>query len=297
MGAKFLPVPSKLLLFGEHTVLLGSPALTMPLWKFCARLRIPGADYTDETLESTAWLKEFYNYLNEHPDWFDGHLHLRHIKDSLKRKMYLESQIPIGYGLGSSASVCVAVYKVFGKTNLKEPSVLKLLYSRMESFFHGKSSGMDPLAIHFNQPVLVDQGRVNFLEQSHKLIDDDIHIYLLDSGIARNAGAMIELFQEEMQSLEFKNPFQQKYLPILETIKERAASQLSVDWKLIKALSDQQLTLFHKLIPEPVSEVWKQTSKSDHTCIKVLGAGGGGFFLVFSKKEITELQGYKLIAI
>jgi len=211
--------------------------------------------------------------------------------------MFFESQIPIGYGLGSSASVCVAIYKAFGKTDTQETSVLKLLYSRMESFFHGKSSGMDPLTIHLNQPILADQGKINILEQGQTLIEEGVRIYLLDSCIPRNSSSMIECFQQEMQSPEFKSEYQRAYLPILEGIKEKAINHIPVNWELIRDLSTQQLKLFRNLIPEPVYNVWKQTSSTGHICIKILGAGGGGFFLLFSKKELKVLQGYRLVEI
>ena len=252
MITKFLPVPSKLLLFGEHTVLAGSPALTMPLWKFCARLKIPGQDCTVENLESTRLLKAFYTYLHGHKEWFDGQINLEYLKSALRQNMFFESQIPIGYGLGSSASVCVAIYKAFGKTDTQETSVLKLLYSRMESFFHGKSSGMDPLTIHLNQPILADQGKINILEQGQTLIEEGVRIYLLDSCIPRNSSSMIECFQQEMQSPEFKSEYQRAYLPILEGIKEKAINHIPVNWELIRDLSTQQLKLFRNLIPEPV---------------------------------------------
>jgi mevalonate kinase len=297
MSAKFLSVPSKLLLFGEHSVLMGSPAVILPLWKFPARLRIPEREAIEAHLDSNEQLSQFYHYLAAHPDWFEGHIHLKNFKDTLKKGVFLESLIPIGYGLGSSASVCVAVYKVFGKTNLKELNQLKIFYSRMESFFHGKSSGLDPVAVHVNKPILVDGIKIQVIEHQHKFIDESIHTYLLDSGISRNASAIIETFQAELQNEVFKNAFLNDYLPILQSIKENVIKEQPIGWDLLKAVSSQQLTYFRKLIPEPVYAIWKQSISDKNTCIKLLGAGGGGYFLVFSEKELSELGGFKVIKI
>lgn len=297
MSAKFLSVPSKLLLFGEHSVLIGSPALILPLWKFPARLRIPEKEQKEVHLESNQQLSEFYHYLAAHPDWFEGHIHLKNLKDTIKKGVFLESLIPIGYGLGSSASVCVAVYKVFGKTNLKELNQLKIFYSRMEAFFHGKSSGLDPVAVHANKPILVDGAKIQIIEHEHKFIDESIKTYLLDSGISRNASAMIETFQVELQNEDFKHQFSNEYLPILQHIKEKVLLEQPIGWDLLKDVSVQQLTYFRKLIPDPIYSTWKQSISDKNTCIKLLGAGGGGFFLVFSKKELSELDGYKLLEV
>ena len=294
MSVKFLSVPSKLLLFGEHSVLMGSPAIILPMWKFPARLRIPAREQIEDHLDSNEQLARFYDYLSAHADWFDGHIHLKNFKETLKKGLFLESLIPIGYGLGSSASVCVAVYKVFGKTNLKDPNQLKIFYSRMESYFHGKSSGLDPVAIHVNKPIVVDGPKIQIIEHQNKFIDENVHIYLLDSGITRNASALIETFQAELQNEDFKRRFSNEYLPILQNIKEKVLQEQPIGWDLLKEVSAQQLNYFRKLIPEPIYSTWKQSISDKNTCIKLLGAGGGGFFLVFSKREVNDLDGYKL---
>lgn len=172
--------------------------------------------------------------------------------------------------------------------------MLKVLYSRMESYFHGKSSGIDPLVIHFNKPVLIDENKIKCLEPAFNLIEEGIHLYLLDSGIARNASGMIETFQREFQDETFRDKFRESYLPILNQIKTKAENQESVGLDLIKTLSGQQINFFRKLIPDPVFRVWQKCLSTNHTCIKVLGAGGGGYFLVFSLKELKELEGFEL---
>jgi mevalonate kinase len=297
MSAKFLSVPSKLLLFGEHSVLMGSPAVILPLWKFPARLRIPDKSQIEFHRNSNEQLKLFFEFIAAHPHWFEGHIHLKPFMEGLKKGLHLESLIPVGYGLGSSASVCVAVYKVFGKTNMKDLNQLKIFYSRLESFFHGKSSGLDPVAVHMNKPILVDGAKIQMIEHEQRFIGESIHTYLLDSGISRNSSDMIEIFQTELQNEAFKQSFQKEYVPVLQNIRESILREEPVGWELLKAVSVQQLTYFRKLIPEPVYATWKQSISDKNTCIKLLGAGGGGYFLVFSKKELSELDGFKLIEI
>ena len=70
------------------------------------------------------------------------------------KKYWLEMNIPTGYGLGSSGAVSAAVYDLFF------PGVAKLTLEQqkedlaaIESFFHGKSSGVDALTCHARTPL------------------------------------------------------------------------------------------------------------------------------------------------
>ena len=71
----------------------------------------------------------------------------------MKDGLYFDSSIPQGYGVGSSGALVAAIYdkyasdKITVLENLTRDKLLKLksIFSMMESFFHGKSSGLDPL--------------------------------------------------------------------------------------------------------------------------------------------------------
>lgn len=286
-------IPAKILLFGEHSVLMGSSAVTLPLWDFSAQLRFPDADkkVSDFAKDSNYLLKQFFNYLNERQSWFQEDINYRLFKNALDKGLFLESNFPTGCGLGSSASVCVAVYKAFGTCNALDNEKLMDLYGRMESFFHGKSSGIDPLTIHMQRPVVINKGKIEFIEGNENLLND-IKIYLLNSRIQRNAQKMINLFQDELNNDDFKDQFLAEYIPVLETIKDKiSAGNGNVEWELLKELSTQQFRFFKNLIPEPISSIW---NKNPSACFKLLGAGGGGYFLVFSKKDIRSLSGFSV---
>ena len=67
--------------------------------------------------------------------------------------IYFESDILQNYGLGSSASLCAALYDNYALHKSGSPETLRNIFSFMESYFHGKSSGMDPLPVYFNKEV------------------------------------------------------------------------------------------------------------------------------------------------
>ena len=78
--------------------------------------------------------------------------------------MFFDSSIPQGYGVGSSGALVAAVYDkyAFGKITVLENLTkekllhLKAVFSLMESFFHGKSSGLDPLNSYLSLPILIN---------------------------------------------------------------------------------------------------------------------------------------------
>ena len=145
---------SKILLFGEYGIIKDSKGLSIPYNFFKGALKIEDSNST-KAKKSNGALREFVGYLEmvrkNNPDLvtFDF--------DTLKRDvnsgMYFDSSIPQGYGVGSSGALVAAIYdkyaldKITVLENLTREKLLKLkmIFGKMESFFHGKSSGLDPL--------------------------------------------------------------------------------------------------------------------------------------------------------
>ncbi len=86
------------------------------------------------------------------------------LKTDVERGMYFDSSIPQGYGVGSSGALVAAIYdkyadnKITVLENLTREKLLQLknIFSQMESFFHGKSSGLDPLNSYLSIPILIN---------------------------------------------------------------------------------------------------------------------------------------------
>lgn len=287
----FQAVPSKLLLFGEYSILSGSSAITLPLWDYSAKLILPESKNFSDT-DSNQQLTAFVNFLNQ-SEYFKKHLNLHELIKCTQEGLFLDSNIPQGYGLGSSAGLCVALYKAFGISNLAELPELKEFYSHMESFFHGKSSGLDPLTIHTEKALLVNNTNIETLPDIN-LLTDNLHLYLFDSEIPRAAAHLITGFKQMLENAEYKNFFEANYLPLLHQVIHAFIHQQPNLWNNLKKLSEMQFFIFRKMIPESINPVWEQTVRSEEMCMKILGAGGGGFFLLFSKSKLNELEGFKL---
>ena len=81
----------------------------------------------------------------------------------LDLRLYFDSSIPQGYGVGSSGALVAAFYdryavdKISPQADLipEKLSRLKSIFAAMESYFHGKSSGLDPLNSYLSLPLLI----------------------------------------------------------------------------------------------------------------------------------------------
>jgi mevalonate kinase len=267
---------SKLLLFGEHTVNLGSQALAIPLPLFSGSWKPYGKQYD---------LLDFVTYLEQ--------LHVEKIaildidteqfRQSIDEGWALESNVPKGYGAGSSGLLCAAVYERFGKDKLSPNFLnfdkLKKGFAQMEGFFHGKSSGLDPLICYSNEPLLITSAGVTTVTLPMYIAPNNA-IFLLDTKQSRKAEPLIDWFLKSAQNTDFQNSIKNDLVP---KNNEAIAAFLEGHWSnLMKAthtISAFQLAHLSPMIPQNYENVWKIGLESDFFKIKICGAGGGGFLL------------------
>jgi len=152
---------SKILLFGEYALIVGSQALSIPYRELYGTFSAAAAD-NPSAFDSNAHLKKYAAYLQQQETlrkWLD----VARFKNDIASGLVFKSNIPLGYGLGSSGALVAAVYERYGrqKENNKvslsgeQLQQLKKRFSLMESWFHGKSSGLDPLICYLQQAVKV----------------------------------------------------------------------------------------------------------------------------------------------
>jgi len=126
---------SKLLLFGEYSVIIGRRALAIPLSSFRGMWKFGEGDPKELFL--------FSEFLEKSGD-FDF-LDVQSFKRDLEKGLFFDSDIPLGYGMGSSGALVAGVFFRYASKTEIEPARLKILLGKMENFFHGSSSGLDPL--------------------------------------------------------------------------------------------------------------------------------------------------------
>ena len=260
--------PAKLLLFGEHLVLDGAMSLAIPYPKY-------GASWSQGSSEES--LDDFFKYVRSLPfienEWIDW---------LTRNNYYLKSDIPRGYGLGSSGALSAAVYEFASASDLliKEPEDKIRELATIESFFHGKSSGMDAYVSMVDKAILCRNGIPETLE--FDLEDLPIHVTLIDSGISRNSKSLINKFVEKREKKHLKGELIRINDTIVQYIASKDNSNLMND---LNRLSEIQFELLDYMIVDSVKPLWKRLLKVDEACMKLCGAGGGGYYLGFGDEK------------
>ena len=287
---------SKILLFGEYGIMSNADALAIPFKEFHGSLKISKSLLNDEEL-SNQKLIELYNYIDKNQSLLNI-INLNSFKHDIDSGLYFKSNIPIASGLGSSGALVSSIINKYSNTDLSimNSEELKKIMSIIESKFHGKSSGFDPLVSFFNKPIMLSNGTI-------RLLDDikftDFKIYLIDSKISSSTSDMIALFNKKKNDKFFLNDFNKSFISLTNECIYNLLNN-SISFKdSIKNLSESTYINMNEMIPESIKEIWQIGHKSDDYYIKLCGSGGGGFFLVFDfeNKLKDRLSTFKLIEI
>src|SRR5699024_1889521 len=86
------------------------------------------------------------------------------LQADIEKGLYFDSSIPQGYGIGSSGALVAAIYDKYATNKITILENLtrdklnkrKAIFGEMESFFHGQSSGLDPLNSYLSLPILIN---------------------------------------------------------------------------------------------------------------------------------------------
>ena len=188
---------SKVLLFGEYTVLNGTKALAVPFKKYY------GSWIYEKNHPSATEIQKLKQYLLKL--YYDGNLENFDFDDleyQTAKGLAFDSSIPQGYGLGSSASVTAAIFDGFRKDNhLLTLNELRKKLGMIESCYHGESSGLDPLVCYLNQPVLIhDADNVELIDSSNANLDQSL--YLLDTKMPRRTAPLVEAYLKTFDKSE-----------------------------------------------------------------------------------------------
>ena len=137
---------SKILLFGEYGIIKDSKGLSIPYNFFKGALK-SSEELSDESKKSNESLQRFATYLEKvSKEDASFSFDIEALKKDVEEGMYFDSSIPQGYGVGSSGALVAAIYhkyahnKITVLENLTKDKLLTLkgVFSKMESFFHGK---------------------------------------------------------------------------------------------------------------------------------------------------------------
>ena len=268
---------SKVILFGEYSMIFDSTALMVPLKRFSAQWRF--ASSAQGSAASNASLQRFANYLSTLPDANDI-FDLQRFSRDLHLNLYLDSNVPSGYGLGSSGTLVAAVYDGYAKRKTDDLLALKALFSKMESYFHGSSSGIDPLQCYLGQPFKITPKNVEILQND--ILNNDIRVCLIDTKIKSNTKPLVNHFKAQRENPEFLNRFQTEYVPyVKKCVNAMIWNDKAVFFNSLKQLTKGQVEFLRPMITDNTLDLF--TADYDFNFgVKISGSGGGGYVLGFT---------------
>ena len=299
---------SKVLLFGEYGIIKDSKGLSIPYNFF------KGALKKDDNLSETAKksnesLKKYFLYLRDlqgqEPKLLS--IDLRALKSDVDAGMYFDSSIPQGYGIGSSGALVAAIYdkysieKITVLENLTREKLLKLkmIFGKMESFFHGKSSGLDPLNSYLSLPILINsQENIESTSIPSQNLNGKGAVFLLDSGIIGETAPMVQIFMDKMKHEGFRKVLKDQFIKHTDAcVEDFVSGNVKSLFGNLKQLSHVVLDHFKPMIPKEFHNLWKRGIETNDYYLKLCGSGGGGYILGFTQdlaKARTALKDHHL---
>ncbi len=299
---------SKILLFGEYGIIQDSKGLSIPYNFYNGALKTDKIS-SEEAKKSNDNLKRFVTYLEtlqtEQPELvtFD----LLTLKNNVDSGMYFDSSIPQGYGVGSSGALVAAIYDRYAQNkitvleNLTREKLLnlKLIFSQMESFFHGKSSGLDPLNSYLSIPILINsKDNIEATGIPTQSVNGKGAVFLLDSGIIGETAPMVNIFMENLKDKGFRTMLKSQFIKHTDACVENfLGGDVKSLFQNTKKLSKVVLNNFKPMIPEQFHGIWQKGIDTNDYYLKLCGSGGGGYILGFTEdieKAKASLKDYKL---
>lgn len=296
---------AKILLFGEYGIIKNSKGLSIPYNFYKGALRMDNSR-DEKSILSNSKLQDFAKHLisiDPKLVQFD----MDRLVADLSKGMYFDSSIPQGYGVGSSGALVAAIYdryaleKITVLENLTRSKLthLKVIFAAMESFFHGKSSGLDPLNSFLSLPILIhSKSEIEPTGIPSQSQTGNAAVFLLDSGMTSETAPLVSVFLDNFEVPAFRKMMKNEFITVSDRcIDHFLKGNITALFSDVKKLSSLVLHHFSPMIPKRFIALWKKGLETNAYYLKLCGSGGGGYILGFTQdlsKAKTLLSEHKL---
>lgn len=276
----------KAIIVGEHAAVYGARALAMPLkqmrFRFILRpaTRVDGRPDVHLKLGGHEVSKRIQSVVLKAMEMFG---------DSFSIHAESHSALPIGAGLGSSATLCVAVLRALSATCNRPLSQATLAQwaNELEKSFHGNPSGLDASVVAYEECILFAKGR-NVVTVDIPTASKRLEFVLIDSNIRASTLAMIRIAQPHFLGSEGERRLQAFDDS---TLVAHAALQKGDARLLGQAMQDAARLLEEVgVVPPALQSMIAQASEYGLLAAKTTGAGGGGMILGLLDPEHADEQ-------
>ena len=280
--------PGKVILFGEHFVVYGVKAIlcsinkrvTVTAEKINERKISINSDIGDLVLEPNKSILEINSPLK--PFYYLANKAIENQNTGIQIK--IDSEIPLGVGLGSSSACCVAgagaIFKLFGDISKEE--ILELAIEAERTIFEN-TSGADCTVCVYGGIMEYDK------KQGFKKIEDEPNFQLViaNSNIEHSTESMV------LKVKEFKNKNKEKFSrllnqesklveEVLELLKKNNTKELG------RKINENQKYLENiEISNNQLRNMIKIGQKSSFGA-KITGSGGGGCIFTITDESNLE---------
>jgi mevalonate kinase len=169
----------------------------------------------------------------------------------------------------------------------------------MESFFHGTSSGIDPLICYLQHPLLIkSKTAIDTVDIPESTAKGNGGIFLINTGQIGKTQPLVNLFLDKCKQEGFLHLIKKEMIPFNDNcIKAFLKGEVKDLLSNMKELSSFLLSYLDPMIPAKFRKVWKQGIESETYYLKLCGSGGGGYLLGFThdlEKTQEELKEHKI---
>lgn len=292
--------PAKIILFGEHFVVYGDPAIVLAIDKRAyakAELRSDNKIFIYSSNLNIAGYFEEDSFKVEKGNLKEARMKLEPLKCAVDRileisgekvglNIEVNSTVPVAAGLGSSAAVAAAVAAAVGallNVKMAREDVFRISFDA-EKIMHGTPSGVDPAISTFGGALLF-QMDTGFKPLKVKA---DIPLVIGNTGIERLTRVQVS----KVRNLRDKYP--QIFEAMMRTAREivlRAIDALREgDLETLGELINFNHALLYGVGVSDESLEWliNAARKAGALGAKLTGAGGGGCIIALTDKERIE---------
>jgi mevalonate kinase len=282
--------PGKLILFGEHAVVYGRPALAIPVTQVHTDVEVRDSSRAGIWIQASDLnLQAELNTLpSDHPlaAVIHNFLFLFRVTPFPNLEIKISSTIPVASGLGSGAAVTVALTRVlssFLARPMPDAEVNAFAYE-IEKLHHGTPSGIDNTVITYAKPVYFIKGQP--IETFR--VGTPFTIVIGDTGISaptkESVGAVRKLWQTD------KGKWESVFDRVGKIAGEARKNIENGKWELLGELMDQNHLLLQKMtVSSP--ELDRLVLAARHAGAlgaKLSGGGRGGNMIALVNVDLAE---------
>ena len=151
----------------------------------------------------------------------------------------------------------------------------------MESFFHGQSSGIDPLSCYVQKPLLVEStNSINTINIPPQNISSKRTLFLIDTECKGNTQGLVEIFLNKLRQKDFEVFFENEFVVATNNSITNFLERKYEDFENnFIELSKKTFNNFQEMIPINYKNLWMDGIEKKDYYLKLCGSGGGGFLI------------------